>query len=109
MNLGETIEVAVRKALENHENYPVSPLDALVTFGELVDRLAIVNIKLYHVKHREKELSDPVQLAAAAKEDILLCKERSVLKNCINEKIVALVSRVAGGAETTEPAEVKTY
>lgn len=62
----------------------------LIGFGELVDRLTIVNIKLYNLKNEVmRRQSDEKFLASAAIKDIALVEERSRLKKCIDQYLAS--------------------
>lgn len=64
------------------------PLDDLVGIGELIDRLSIVNQKLYELKNDVMKSQDNKDfLAEAAIKDVKLVLERSRLKNAIDNKI----------------------
>jgi len=81
----------------------------LLTFGELVDRLTIVNLKLFKLKDMQFTSTSGVSLALSAKADVALCKERSNLKAAINEKILDMCSRVYNGIERSDVNEDKIY
>jgi hypothetical protein len=68
-----------------------------VGLGELVDRLSIVNLKLFKVKDEQATSPNFMRLAKLAQDDIALCTERARLKVAID----ALFGRVSG--------EVKLY
>lgn len=80
-----------------------SSIEQIVSVGELIDKLAIVNIKLYDVKSRQSESENPEFLAKLVKQDISLCKERSQLKNAISRKVLTMLN----SGDIVE--EVKTY
>lgn len=81
-----------------------NPFEKLVGLGELIDRLTIVNIKLYDLKNEVmKRPNDTNFLAAAALKDVALVEERSRLKNCINEKIVSMIN------DPNTIPEIKSY
>jgi hypothetical protein len=73
--------------------------------GELVDRLTIVNIKLYNLKNEVMRRQDDKEFCAqAAVEDVALVMERARLKKCIDEKLVYVIKNV----DSYNP-EVKNY
>jgi hypothetical protein len=77
----------------------------LLSMGELVDRLSIVNFKLYNLKNKVMELTDDIEFRAwAAEEDVKLVLERSRLKKCIDEKFIEFIS----GKNNFNP-EIKDY
>lgn len=81
----------------------------LMSIGELVDRLTIVNLKLFKLKDYQSNSDDGAGLARSAKSDVALCKERSNIKSAINEKIFSIASRVYNSVERTDADEVKLY
>jgi hypothetical protein len=81
----------------------------LLTLGELVDRLTIVNLKLFKLKDMQATSTTGVSLALSAKADVSLCKERSNLKAAINEKILDMCARVYNGIERSDVNEDKIY
>lgn len=77
----------------------------LLSMGELIDRLSIVNFKLYTLKNRViKRQNDSSFKAWAADEDVRLVEERARLKKCIDEKMI----EYAAGRERFNP-ESKSY
>ena len=76
----------------------------LISLGELIDRLAIVNFKLYMLK--EKQANDVCEefLASAAKMDVVLVEERARLKKCIDEKVLSYLTDKGNFNE-----EIKSY
>jgi len=87
--------------------YTLVPEDCfreLLSLGELVDRLSIVNFKLYTLKEKQKSSRDADFLAFAAKEDVKLVEERARLKRCIDRKVLAYIEE----QDKFNP-EVKTY
>lgn len=81
-----------------------------VSLSELIDKLVIVNLKLFKLKDLQQESDDPEKLAQSAKKDVSLCKERNLLKNAIQQKFLALVVEAQKGSIDMEGgAEVKMY
>ena len=85
--------------------------EELLSFGELVDRLTIVNGKLYSLKNEVVERQNEKEFCAwQAVQDIRLVKERARLKKCIDEKLTAMIRRIAEGDQSGGfNAEVKKY
>ena len=81
----------------------------MLTLGELVDRLTIVNLKLFKLKDMQSSSTAGISLALSAKADVNLCKERSNIKAAINEKILDMCSRVYNGMERSDVNEEKIY
>ena len=113
--MSEAIEDVVNKAIEYFDDTvfleATSEFEKLISFGELVDRLSIVNFKLYRLKDRviDNSLSDKdKRLASIA--DVRLCEERSRLKTCIDNKLIAMIGReiYEDGINEFNP-EVKKY
>jgi len=88
-------------------------MDELITISELIDRLSIVNIKLYHLLEKTTELdakgtkskSDIDMIVKLSGDNIRLVKQRSTLKAAIDKKINEAISRGA----TNVLDEVKDY
>ena len=88
-------------------------MEELITLSELIDRLSIVNIKLYHLLDKSMELDEkknktPEDVALIIKlsgDNIRLVKQRSALKSAIDKKINEAISRGA----TNILDEVKDY
>ena len=85
----------------------------LISLGELIDRLTIVNIKLFNLKNevmRNQGVSPDSPSVSdewfrnAAVYDVRLCEERSRIKACIDKKTLAMIR---GGAVPIE--EYKSY
>ena len=78
------------------------------TFSELVDKLSIVNVKLYMVKEKQSQTTDETpkeELKRLIDQDLSLCRERSILKKEIN---AALLNAVKTGS-VAQLQEVKQY
>jgi hypothetical protein len=100
--LGSTIDQKVSEVVQRYSDHiedpylPTvsNPYETLLSMGELVDRLTIVNIKLYDLKNEVmKRKDDKDFLAVAALKDVALVEERSRLKRCIDEKIISMVCK----------------
>ncbi len=112
--LSEMIESIINKSILSYDDsYELKDncFEELISMGELVDRLSIVNFKLYKLKDeviiRE---SDDTFKSWASVEDVKLVKERSRLKKCIDEKIISIIHRINKGDMTAGfNAEVKNY
>ena len=64
--------------------------------GELIDRLSIVNFKLYTLKNEVMKRRDDEKFRAwASVEDVRLVEERARLKKCIDEKLAEYVCNKA--------------
>ncbi len=64
--------------------------DELMTPAELIDRLGIVNIKLFHVIDKKHEAAQAGDLEESGRQGIVedtLNGQRSQLKNALNEKL----------------------
>lgn len=111
--ISDEIDKIINKAIEEFDDshFLESPFEKLISFSELVDRLSIVNFKLYRLKDKviDKTLADDECIRAAI-EDVRLCEERSRLKRCINDKLIAIIKRAMENDETADPnPEVKDY
>ena len=95
MMLSELIEAEIIEAISKYKshNFVTYASLELLSMGELVDRLSIVNYKLYDLKNEVMKRQDNESfLAAAAIKDVALVEERARLKRAIDEKIIAMVS-----------------
>jgi hypothetical protein len=85
----------------------------LITFSELIDKLTVINIKLYHLLDKTAELdrksektADEIALIITLSgENIRLVKQRSNLKSAIDKKLNLAIK--SGGTEILD--EVKNY
>tara|TARA_R110000744_G_scaffold65330_1_gene134136 strand:- start:452 stop:808 length:357 start_codon:yes stop_codon:yes gene_type:complete len=112
MDFSENIENYIELAVESYNGtYNSSePLQDLISMGELVDRLSIVNFKLYTLKDKVMESTDESFRAWASVEDVKLVMERSRLKKAIDGKLVYLINKILSGDETGGVnSEVKRY
>jgi len=112
-SLGDYIETFIKKAVTAYDQSFNCPdtFEELISFGELVDRLSIINFKLYKLKDEVMDRQDDDTFKAwAAVEDVKLVRERSRLKKCIDEKIIAMITRVyKGDISCGFNPEVKKY
>lgn len=85
--------------------------EELISMGELVDRLSIVNLKLYNLKNEVMLKPNDIDFKAwASTEDIRLVMERARLKKCIDEKLISMIGKVYSNDPTAGfNAEVKKY
>lgn len=70
----------------------------LITISELIDRLSIVNIKLYNLLDRTAELDAKektpdvtAEIVKLSGDNIRLVKQRSQLKTAIDQKIAEVI------------------
>jgi len=113
-NLGELIEEVIANAVNSYDNsYDLgdNSFEELLSMGELVDRLSIVNFKLYKLKDEVMDREgDEVFRAWASVEDVKLVMERARLKKCIDQKLLATINRINAGDNTGGfNPEVKKY
>ncbi len=87
----------------------IDSFEGLISMGELVDRLTIVNIKLYNLKNEVMDNKNKTFRAWAAEQDVYLVEERARLKKCIDEKLKAEIKRIAETGESGYNPEVKKY
>lgn len=98
----KTIDLIINKAIKNSttEECIASSFEKILSMGELIDRLTIVNLKLYNLKDEViKRKEDQEFLAQAAIKDIYLVEERSRLKKAIDEKLIAMINNPAFNPE----------
>ena len=85
----------------------------LITFSELIDKLTVVNIKLFNLLDKTAELDRKIEKTAEeialivtlSGENIRLVKQRSNLKSAIDKKLNISIKN--GGTEILD--EVKNY
>ncbi len=95
MSLPELIEAEIIEAITKYNAHVVLPSAAidLLSMGELIDRLSIVNYKLYDLKNQVMKNQDKEKfLAVAAIKDVALVEERARLKRAIDEKLIAMIT-----------------
>ena len=98
--LSENIEKIIITSIKDYDNsYELgNPFEELLSMGELVDRLSIVNFKLYKLKDEVMDRQDDFEFKSwASVEDVKLVRERARLKKCIDEKLVGIVTRINEG------------
>ncbi len=112
MNFSDLVENYVNEAVKNSKDtYNTGdPLQELIGMGELVDRLSVVNFKLFTLKDKVMESTNNSFRAWASVEDVKLVMERSRLKKAIDGKLVYLINKILSGDETGGiNSEVKRY
>ena len=85
----------------------------LITFSELIDKLTVINIKLYHLldktaeidRKSEKTADEIALIVMLSGDNIRLVKQRSNLKSAIDKKLNIAIKN--GGTEILD--EVKNY
>ena len=85
----------------------------LITFSELIDKLMIVNIKLYNCLERSSILNDKIdkteeeiqEIIKLSDDNIRLVRQRSAYKNAIDKKLNLAIQN----GETEILDEVKKY
>ena len=111
--VSDKIENIINEAISHYDgNYKLgNPFEELISFGEVVDRLAIVNFKLYTLKDEVMKRPDDKEFRSwASEEDVKLCRERSRLKRCVDEKLITMFTRFATGDNNAGfNPEVKKY
>lgn len=112
MQISDITETFINQAIQDFKggNTEENPFEELISYGELVDRLSVVNFKLYVLKDEVMNSEDSAFRAWASVEDVRLVKERARLKKCIDEKIIAMISKiVSGDSDGGFNPEVKKY
>lgn len=111
--MDDLINDIIKKSIENYDGSYVlgNPFEELLSLGEIVDRLSIVNFKLYTLKDTVMNRQDDLEFCAwASVEDVKLVKERSRLKRCIDQKMISMISMISNGDESAGfNPEVKKY
>jgi len=101
------IEDAIKKYDGSYAH--ATTFEKLISMGELIDRLSIVNFKLYTLKNKVMQSKDDKFKSWAAEEDVKLVRERARLKACIDEKLGAMIHRFKLTGQTGFNKEVKDY
>lgn len=113
MDLSEIINKCIEDSVISfNQSYDSKdqPLLELISMGELVDRLSIVNIKLFNLKDKVMNTSDESFRAWASVEDVKLVMERSRLKRAIDQKLIYTINTIKNGNESGNfIPEVKRY
>ena len=97
--ISESVDKTIIEAVKNFDgSYELgeSCFRDLLSMGELIDRLSIVNFKLYTLKNEVMKRPDDEKFRAwASVEDVRLVEERARLKKCIDEKMIEYVTQKA--------------
>ena len=111
--LAEYIDKIIECSVESFDqSYDLdNPFEKLLSFGELVDRLSIVNFKLYTLKNEVMRRQGDKDFGAwASEEDVKLVEERARLKKCIDEKLISMIAKYKSGDKNAGfNSEVKKY
>ena len=101
-----------------------SPLDLINTMSDLIDRLSIENIRLWHLKDDVVALKNELEQKDLSKErreeileilaqksftDIDIVKKRSALKKAIDKTLVQVITNVVKGNDIPITDEHKQY
>lgn len=101
LTLSELIDSQINLAIKNYDNsYELksNSFEELLSMGELVDRLSIVNFKLYKLKDEVMNRQNDESFKSwASVEDVKLVMERARLKRCIDEKLIFTINRINNG------------
>lgn len=113
-SISDLIDKVINEAIPKYKDsigMGVDPFEILISMGELVDRLSIVNFKLYKLKDDVMDRQDDETFKAwASVEDVKLVMERARLKKCIDQKLVKMIQRVSHGDDNGGfNPEVKKY
>ena len=103
MSYSSAVDNEIKNSIQKYDGaYTLeNSFEELVTMGELVDRLSIVNFKLFKLKDMVMQKKEDKNFCAwASVEDVKLCKERSRLKNASDEKLVAIIKKIKNGDST---------
>tara|TARA_R110002020_G_scaffold378499_1_gene589486 strand:- start:2210 stop:2557 length:348 start_codon:yes stop_codon:yes gene_type:complete len=113
MNISDRVEEVINSSIQSYDgDFELgNTFEKLISLGEIIDRLSIVNFKLYRLKDEVMEKPDDKEFRSwASEEDVKLVEERSRLKRCIDEKVLAMFGRFSAGDKTAGfNPEVKKY
>jgi len=110
--ISNEIDNIIEESVKNYDgSYKLdSPFEKILSMGELVDRLSIVNFKLYTLKNEVMRKQDDERFRSwASVEDVRLVEERSRLKKCIDKKLSAMIEKYNKTGDTGFNAESKLY
>jgi len=110
--IGNEIEKIIEESIKNFNgSYSLdNSFEKLMSFGELVDRLSIVNFKLFTLKNEVmKRKEDSSFRAWASVEDVKLVEERARLKKCLDEKLGVVIKRCIETNNSGFNPETKLY
>lgn len=109
--LEEIVVDAVRRELKTPDRMiQDNPALELLSLGEIADRLAIVNTKLYDLKNEVmRRRHDTEFLAWQAREDVRLVEERARLKRTLSQKFEDEIKRAIETGKTSHNPETKRY
>jgi len=91
------IDEAIKTFKPEYAFKEINEFEKLIGMGELIDRLSIVNIKLFKLKDLQKTETDLKILADSCKKDVALCEERNRLKSCIDSKLLSIINKILNG------------
>ena len=114
VKLSDTIQEIIENSIKSYDNSYVlgeSSFEELISMGELVDRLSIVNFKLYKLKDEVMDRPNDSDFKSwASVEDVKLVRERARLKKCIDEKLIYIINKInSGESDGGFNPEVKKY
>lgn len=108
--INQVIEDSVKNFDGTYGLTVINSFEELISMGELVDRLSIVNFKLYTLKNEVMKREGDKEFAAwATIEDVRLVEERARLKRCIDEKLSNVIERIVKTGDSGFNAESKLY
>lgn len=113
-NISDLIDKQILQSILKYDNsneLGENSFEEILSMGELVDRLSIINFKLYKLKDDVMDRENDFEFRAwASVEDVKLVKERARLKKCIDEKLLYIINKIHNGDMTANfNAEVKKY
>ena len=112
--LSELIDLTILESIKKYDNtynFGKNSFEELISMGELVDRLSIVNFKLYKLKDEVMNKQNDEKFKAwASVEDVKLVIERARLKKCIDQKLISIIKKIKDGDQSGGfNPEVKKY
>ena len=112
--LSELIDLTILESIKKYDyTYDLgeNSFEELISMGELVDRLSIVNFKLFRLKDEVMNRQDDEKFRSwASVEDVKLVMERARLKRCIDVKLINIINRIkSGDTDGGFNPEVKKY
>lgn len=111
--MSDEVDIIIRARVNLFDNsfrLDNNPSLDLLSMGELIDRLSIVNFKLFTLKNRVLEKIDDKEFCSwASVEDIKLVEERARLKKVIDQKLDQKICEILKDGKSSFNAESKSY
>jgi len=113
MKHSDLIEASIQSSIKEWNEQPKDVIQdyEVMGLGELIERLAIANLKLFKEKDAQADKitsRTTFWYRQSVERDVELCRERAKLKNAIDKKIIAMISS-GEKAHSQFSKEIKNY